>query len=63
MNYISELDDDFERMQFPLLENHLHVCDGEKSVFYAFNEIDIRAGNGRIITLEIELGESLLQIA
>ena len=57
------IENDFYTEIYPLLETHIfweeHPCS-----FYAFNEIDIRAGNGRIITLDITLWEtSSLQIA
>lgn len=44
----------FEIKKYPLLEFELTTKDTTKT-WYAFNEIDIRAGNGRIITLEITL--------
>lgn len=57
------IEESFEKELYPLLETRIFWAEKE-CVFYAFNEIDIRAGNGRIITLDITLWEtSSLQIA
>lgn len=57
------IENDFDTEIYPLLETHI-FWEERPCSFYAFNEIDIRAGNGRIITLDITLWEtSSLQIA
>lgn len=45
----------FITREYPLLECNLEIA-WENHSFYAFNEIDIRSANGRIITLEIVIG-------
>lgn len=54
---------EFISREYPILECSLEIA-GEKHSFYAFNEIDIRSANGRIITLEIIIwGNKSIHIA
>lgn len=41
---------------YPILELHLQTKEGNQS-FFSFNEVDVRAWDGRIVTLEISLEE------
>ncbi len=62
MHEVRQVHGKMQKEFFPILENHLSSPEWDKT-FFAFNEVDIRAGNGRIITLEIELDGCALQIA